>query len=213
MQNENCFRAVFYYLKNLITMKKVTLFCLMTFSVGSLFFTSCEEDFQQEDFNLVKCDIPEGIIPLNFGSKAEAFQFLKTLQQRPPVKVYVNEEIEKIQKNSSNTPLLSMPLIKTRSEYGGGDRLDPSGWWFQSLSVNLFFDSIGGPVTITSYLVGFTFGIGWTQTSYSYSWVYSNGLPTIEYTVRGNEELYLFLEGIGQIFSNPIEVSGSYAVQ
>lgn len=188
--------------------KKIT--CLSAFvavliAVGCISF-GCTDDFFPPEENIILesidvDDIPEGIVPMEFKTRSEAIAFINKIKKHRetnPIQLIINDELG------------ALPLMKTRAEnYGSMTFNNIPGWWFQSLNVYLSWDTLGGPVAITSSMNGFTLGVGWEQMAYSAFWAFDNRLITFEIT--GMEIYYLFYEGIGEVFRNEITVKGQYS--
>ena len=177
---------------------------LVVLTIG--IFSSCQKmEFNDpETSNLLKpislSDIPEGIMPVHCKDMKDAENFLKRMMSGSKGECQVSVHIGEVPKNA-----LMFPLMLTKSETSN-TTLNPGGWWFNDLDVYFSYDYIGGPITLNSYMTGLIIGAGWTQTGYTAKW---NG-SSIEYTIKGNEEYYLVVEGVGHVYSNPIEVSGTF---
>ncbi len=113
----------------------------------------------------------------------------------------------KIKKTDSS---LSINRLKSGSTEGTTIEGDPDGWWFQDLGINLYWGDTGDneAINITSSMIGLTLGAGYTQLGFSASWNPDTG--RIEFHIDGQEEYYLFVEGIGVLATNEVDVDGSY---
>jgi|GEM_PF-6712097 len=110
-----------------------------------------------------------------------------------------------------NTNAIIIPRLKNGSEnanqYQGFQNLDVAGWVFQSLSVNLTYPSIGGAVSITSSMSGFTLGVGWQQQSFGYTW----NKKCFTYTITGGEIFYTLINSdFFEVGRNPRAVQSTF---
>ncbi len=146
-------------------------------------------------------EIPDGVTPILCNSLEEAKEVLNTILEK---RASENELFCHL----GEVPVLEkFPLIKTKAE--SHTELNPDYWWHCHLDVYFTYPYIGGPITVHSTMGGFTFTVGWEQTAgTSAKW---NG-NQIEYTITGNELYYIVVEGIGQVYSNPVTFSGTYNV-
>jgi hypothetical protein len=176
--------------------------------VAGCLMTGCQKD-EAIDLSdpvfekIALSDVPEGITPMKFSSDHEAIAYINELKaKRAAEKNYF--VITTYTSRGSIIPALA-PRLKSSME-SATDNIDVSGWWVQSLNVYISFSDIGGNVTITSSLSGFTLGAGWEQKSYSYYWSGS----TLYYTVSGDEIIYLIINGLLEIYRDTETISGSH---
>jgi hypothetical protein len=151
-------------------------------------------------------EIPKGIVPLEFKNMQEAITFFNDLKKkREKESLFVKDQHFG---EFNQLEMLSFSRLKSGSEQlGGSQSLDLPGWWFQSLTVYITYDSIGSSVGISSSMTGFTYSVGWEQTSYTYHWSGNN----IEYTVYGDEIYYALINSsYFEVGRNPISASSTF---
>lgn len=176
---------------------------LIVTSVG--IFSSCQkmETTESEKIGMftridVK-DIPENVTPVYCESQEQADYLIKSmLEKRVPTDTKTKIHLGEI-------PIIQFPIIKTKAE--DYTRIDPDYWWSCHLDVYFNYDYIGGPIRVNSYMTGMTLGTGWEQTAGTSAY-WDNG--QIKYTITGNEKYYIVVEGIGEVYSNPMTFTGTY---
>ncbi len=79
-------------------------------------------------------------------------------------------------------------------------------WWPAYLNVDINYNS--STIQISSQVQGFNFGMGYTQNAANGWW--NNSKDTIHFHIDGTEDYYLFYEGVGRVYSNPMDIDGWY---
>ena len=170
---------------------RVKIGMLSAVAVIVLLLAGCHKEEVSDEFPfkpISLSELPEGIVPLEFKNKKEAMTFFNELKKNREENGFLIQE-----QYFGEMPEFEMPktsrLKNNQEQLGGSEKLKPSGWWFQSLTVYLTYSSVGGEVDVSSSMTGFTFSVGWEQQSFTYSW---SGNCVI-YTVYGEEILYAYI--------------------
>ena len=209
------------------TSKKI--FQIVIVLLTAILIKSCETINEDIDFEMTRLENqyslkriskkPKKVKPLYFKNSSDLEFFLKESSLNNKKQFFgeftkkkqlfgksTNEATIRLVNNKLDTYRYSLKVANPEHDTMEGN---PSYWWFQHLEINIYWDKIGDDksINMNSQMQGFTFSVGYTQDGYTASWDEDG---KIKFHIDGTEEVYVILEGIGHVYSSPIDIDGTY---